>query len=59
MSYDFEPLLSRYMTDINRGDEGWYSCVISNPSGQAEAKVYLDVLEVPGFEIPTSNAGSE
>jgi len=56
--FAFDPLLM-YMTDINRGDQGWYSCVISNPSGQTEAKVYLDVLEVPGFAIPTSNAGSE
>ena len=42
--------LFRYMTDILREDEGWFICQASNSQGENEARVYLDVLEVPGFK---------
>ena len=38
------------MTDILREDEGWFICQASNSQGENEARVYLDVLEVPGFK---------
>ena len=38
------------MTDILRQDEGWFICQASNSQGQNEARVYLEVIEVPGFK---------
>ena len=40
------------MTDILRQDEGWFICQASNSQGQNEARVYLEVIEVPGFKSP-------
>ena len=40
------------MTDINREDEGWYICSATNSAGSNEARVHLDVMEVPGFIRP-------
>ena len=40
------------MTDIMREDEGWYICKATNSKGQNEVRVFLDVMEVPGFRAP-------
>lgn len=40
------------MTDIQRGDQGWYGCEAVSTTGRIEAKVHLAVLKVAGFEAP-------
>ena len=46
----------RYMTDLTRRDEGWYFCEAENAYGKSEVGVYLNVLEVPGFQTTTFKA---